>query len=508
MNQHEADHTTLRRRMTIQLGLMVVCSLLIGVGAIVGIESLHVEHGVSVRGYRQLRQVYEVGFQVAIAKDALLADQADPARALSAMEAALLKLDPDYYQGSGELPAYWLDESKRKECRQPISETIDLLKSPDSGSGDALLREQSLVNDALGQFAMLSAQIRTTIVGREEQANQERQLTLLLVVGLSAAVVIVAVTIGARQYRGVVEPLDRLSESVRRFASGEFSERIGVEKDREFAALASDFNHMASQLETLYRDLEDKVEIKSRELVRSERLASVGYLAAGVAHEINNPLSIITGYGERSLRLLDRELDESAVVKTRNGIRIICEEAFRCKNITDRLLSLAKPGTDDRRAVSLSSIAEEVIGNVGGLPEYANRRIILESDCHEELSVFAKDGEIKQVIMNLLLNALEAVSPTNGRVGVSIMRTDNEIELAITDNGQGMSPQTLERIFEPFFTEKRGERRGMGLGLSITHAIVAAHGGRLRAESAGPGLGSRFVVRLPVLLEGAQHADC
>ena len=119
-------------------------------------------------------------------------------------------------------------------------------------------------------------------------------------------VVFAGILLGVLQYRSVTRPLRRLSEGVRKIAAGQFSGRVrGAEGGRdEFASLARDFNRMAEELDGLYRELERKVEAKSRELVRSERLAGVGYLAAGVAHEINNPLGIIAGYAEYSLSLL------------------------------------------------------------------------------------------------------------------------------------------------------------------------------------------------------------
>jgi two-component system, NtrC family, sensor kinase len=298
-----------------------------------------------------------------------------------------------------------------------------------------------------------------------------------------------------------------LSQGVRGFAAGRFSGRIETSGDQEFAALARDFNSMANELESLYQELERKVELKSKELLRSERLASIGFLAAGVAHEINNPLSIIAGYGERSLQLLGKGLDVSSLPRTQKAIQIMCDEAFRCKEITGRLLSLAKPGNDRRSSVSLLQIVHEVISNIGGLPEYVNRQITLESHGDEEFKVLANEGEIKQVVINLVINGLQAVQKDEGRVCIVLRRTYGEVELTVSDNGRGMSPATLDRVFEPFFTEKRGQKPGTGLGLSITHAILKDHAGSIFAESDGPGTGSRFVVRLPGATKETDVAD-
>jgi two-component system, NtrC family, sensor kinase len=505
--KHE-PHTTLRQRMTIHIGLMVICSLSIGVGAFLGINSLQQNLGVAIQGYRQLRQVYEVGFQVALAKQALDSPSPDVTKALAAMQTAQLKLELSSDQTYPNSPPYWLEESKRKECSALLRQAIIQLKRPAGADASVNIDQVSAVNDVLGEMSNLSSEIRTTIAAKQEAASSQRDFTLILIGALSAGVVVIATAVGVRQYRSVVSPLDRLGNGVRRFAAGRFSERIEIEADQEFAALANDFNYMADELESLYKDLERKVKTKSKELVRSERLASVGYLAAGVAHEINNPLSIITGYGERSLELLDRGMSEATLRRTQKTIKIICEEAFRCKDITDRLLSLARPGTDERRPVSLPEIAQDVIRNIGGLPEYASRRITLESDSEDDFTIVANNGEMKQVLINLLVNALEAVQPGVGHVEVAVARMKDEVELAVTDNGRGMTSATLDRVFEPFFTDKRSERPGVGLGLSITHAIVADHGGWITADSDGTGCGSRFTLRLPAARKGAEHARC
>jgi two-component system, NtrC family, sensor kinase len=285
---------------------------------------------------------------------------------------------------------------------------------------------------------------------------------------------------------------------------------------------------MAEELDGFYHELERKVAEKGRELVRSERLASVGYLAAGVAHEINNPLGIISGYAEYSLAELERggngaskhngdssstpglertrEDPGPVVTEVTKSLRIICDEAFRCKTITQKLLSLARGGDEARKPVSLLAVANEVASIVGGLHEHRDKRLIVRaseqpSEAAGDGMVVAVEAEMKQVLLNLTINALEAVDPDRGEVRIELRRSGQQVELSVTDNGRGMTPATLERAFEPFFTEKRGVqedgRRGTGLGLSITHAIVQDHGGTITAHSEGPGRGSRFIVRLP-----------
>jgi signal transduction histidine kinase len=278
---------------------------------------------------------------------------------------------------------------------------------------------------------------------------------------------------------------------------------MAVHSGDEMQELAEAFNNMSDRLRDMYRDLAHQVNERSRQLVRSERLAGVGFLAAGVAHEINNPLSIIAGYGERAIQQLDDSRSDIETRKelARKALKVICEEAFRCKQITDRLLLLARPGEEARTIVNLPQLVEEVIANVGALGQYKDRAIHMQvMSAREELMIRASSGEIKQVLLNLLVNALEATTPQDGRIEIAITRAGNDAELTVTDNGRGMSPQTLEHVFEPFFSEKRGaDARGTGLGLSITHAIVASQGGTIHARSEGLQKGSQFAVKLPLV---------
>jgi signal transduction histidine kinase len=281
-------------------------------------------------------------------------------------------------------------------------------------------------------------------------------------------------------------------------ARGKFSQRVEVRGNDEIASLAGDFNCMADELDGFYRDLERKVAEKSRDLVRSERLASVGYLAAGVAHEINNPLGIISGYAEYSLEQLKQSPGGSAGNgELAKALGVICDEAFRCKEITAKLLSLSRAADEARTRVNLADIARQVVEMVGGLRDHRERKIDIRGE-RADLMVLANEAEMKQVTLNLLVNALEASPSHGGEVRVELGADENMVRMAVIDNGKGMSAETSQHVFEPFFTEKKGDgRRGIGLGLSITHAIVESHGGRIRAASDGPGKGSRFEVELP-----------
>jgi signal transduction histidine kinase len=134
----------------------------------------------------------------------------------------------------------------------------------------------------------------------------------------------------------------------------------------------------------------------------------------------------------------------------------------------------------------------------GGLKHYRDRRLTLKLDPTESLKVTANLTEMKQVLLNLTINALESSPPVSGEVCIEGRRQNGWVEVCVTDNGRGMAPEVLRHVFEPFFTARGpNTERGTGLGLSITHAIVESHRGCLQAESDGPGRGATFTVRLP-----------
>jgi len=147
----------------------------------------------------------------------------------------------------------------------------------------------------------------------------------------------------------------------------------------------------------------------------------------------------------------------------------------------------------------MAGVINDMATMVYGLKQFAGRRLRVEIADDEPLFVEANVTEMKQIMLNLIVNALEAVPAGSGQIVISAIHLGKTMELTVSDNGRGMTQQTLDQIFEPFYTNKRGVGApGTGLGLSITHAIITNHGGQIRAESDGLGRGSRFIVQLPI----------
>ncbi|HEY2586278.1 MAG TPA: HAMP domain-containing sensor histidine kinase [Tepidisphaeraceae bacterium] len=488
-----------RWKMAVQIACMIIGLVLISAAAMWGLNGLHENYGMALAGYEEIRDVYtDVGLHLATARDLLSASAAPRAQAAREVEAALQGFELYETKAHGGAEDDPRDVKAEEDLRLALMAAARQLNMPpELAAGEDMQRaDLKAINDAIGRMGTFAGRIRTTIQNNQIAADIKRRDTLVAVGALCGGIVLGAIVLGVLQYRGVMLPLRRLSGGVRKIASGEFQERLDVRGRDEFARLAGEFNQMAAELDEFYHRLEQKVADKSKELIRSERLASVGYLAAGLAHEINNPLGIITGYAEYSLGQLKAASPHSAANEDlAKSLQVISDEAFRCKDIIGKLLSLARPGEGKREEVDLSKVAADVVAAVQGLRDYRDRTVDVEAS--EPMRVNAVETEMKQVVLNLAVNALEAVPP-GGAVRIEVGPNDGWVELRVRDNGRGMTGQTLERVFEPFFTDKRGVREpGTGLGLSITHAIIESHGGRIRAASPGPGKGSEFVVQLP-----------
>jgi signal transduction histidine kinase len=177
-----------------------------------------------------------------------------------------------------------------------------------------------------------------------------------------------------------------------------------------------------------------------------------------------------------------------------NYLRMIQTEAFRCKEITEKLLDFSRIGPVRRQNTDLGELIQGVIDMVGHIGKYQRKHI--EFMRRETVVAFISAQEIKQVVLNLLTNALDSLDE-GGTVRVRLSARDGFAELTFLDNGCGMEPEVLRHVFEPFFTRRR-KGQGTGLGLSITSRIVSDHGGEIDAQSDGPGRGSTFRIRLPL----------
>ncbi len=298
--------------------------------------------------------------------------------------------------------------------------------------------------------------------------------------------------------RTVSRPLDQLVQESRIIAGGKFDHRISSIANDEIGELACAMNDMTTRFRDIRDDLDRQVRERTREVVRSEQLASVGFLAAGVAHEINNPLHSIALCSE-SLEGRLKDLVESERQNNPDWeivasyLEMIQREAFRCKQITEKLLDFSRMGDSERHPTELRELVATVIEMVQHLGRYNGRR--LELVAGEPVVAEVNAQEIKQVVLNLITNGLDSLEE-HGVVEVRVGKDDGVAKIEVKDNGCGLNDEVLEHLFEPFFTRRR-DGQGTGLGLSISYRIVEEHGGKLVALSEGEGTGSRFIVELP-----------
>ncbi len=240
----------------------------------------------------------------------------------------------------------------------------------------------------------------------------------------------------------------------------------------------------------LHQDLRDRMQELERtqsQLIQSAKLAALGELVANIAHEINNPLTSVLGY---AALLRERELPEAVAA----DLAIIEKEGLRAKKIVRDLLDFARQRELKLEEVDLRTVVREMVELLRRQAEVNNVRIV-ERYPESPASVLADSGQLKQVFLNLLANALDAM-PLGGTLTMTMARTpEGWMEAAVSDTGVGIVPEHAPRIFDPFFTTKP-EVKGTGLGLSVSLGIVQNHGGQLTVESE-PGRGATFIVRLP-----------
>ncbi len=338
-----------------------------------------------------------------------------------------------------------------------------------------------------------------------QQARTEYHTWMILSGVLSLCAIGMIVLLLVRFRDAIFRPLEILLEGTRKVAAGDDDYRIKLNSNDELAELADSFNLMTSNFQEIRTDLNDQVQERTKEVVRSEQMASVGFLAAGVAHEINNPLNTIAWSAE-SLEsrmheiLMDRFDGQGAIPPDLNeelkkNLRRIQDEAFRCKGITDSLLDFARLGDARKKLTSMREIVESVVEMLRPLGKYRQRN--LDFRCSQNVMALINPQEMKQVTLNLVINALDS-TPDGGLVKVSLTKEDGLAVLKVEDNGCGMTDEVKQHLFEPFFT-RRKQGEGTGLGLSITYRIVQEHGGRIEPYSDGPNKGSTFIVRIPTV---------
>ncbi|MBI2214681.1 MAG: HAMP domain-containing protein [Acidobacteria bacterium] len=311
--------------------------------------------------------------------------------------------------------------------------------------------------------------------------------------------------------RFVETPIRKLIAGTRAISEMQLDQPVTIKSSEELAELAHSFDTMRLRLKSSVEEnaeftqkLETKVEqrtaqlkVAQHKLMQTDRLASLGQLAASVAHEINNPISGVLNLSMLMQRILkDDGIPPGRISDFRRYLGQVASETSRVGRIVSDLLSFSRRSKPQSTQADLNALIRTTVSLVNHKLQLGN--VAVDLDLAQPLpAVCCDSSQIQQVIMNLVMNGAEAIHG-GGTVSVSTRASDDEksVVLEVRDDGAGMSPEVVDKIFDPFFTTKE-EGKGVGLGLAVVYGIVEAHGGEVEVESA-LGRGTRFRVRLPL----------
>ncbi|RME62618.1 MAG: HAMP domain-containing protein [Nitrospirae bacterium] len=311
----------------------------------------------------------------------------------------------------------------------------------------------------------------------------------------------------------LIKHLYTLTDAMEAVRKGNLDVKVSITSRDEIGTLAQTFNSMIEELrdarkklENWAKELEEEVKKKTEELrrgqeqmVHTEKLASLGRLAAGVAHELNSPLTGIVTFSHLLLQRIPPERKED-----REDLEVIIEQAERCSKIIKGLLGFSRAMKTEMVPLNINSTISKVLDIIRNQAKFHNIKLI--TDLAPELpEVVADPSQLEQVYMNLIINAADAMND-RGELRISTRKVTIEgqdfVEIEFSDTGPGIPPEHLDKIFEPFFTTKP-VGKGTGLGLAVTLGIVQKHGGHIDVKST-PGKGTSFFVRLPAKKEDAE----
>ncbi len=355
-------------------------------------------------------------------------------------------------------------------------------------------------------LGVLEVQLSMAAVDGAIREASQRSRVIAFAIILLAALLTAGIV-----YWGIYQPTKKLRAGTEALAGGDLGVEIDLDRADELGQLANSFNLMARNLRSAHEELRDwsdtleqrvhektaELEEINRQMIRVEKSASVGKMAATVAHELNNPLSGIVTYAKVLERKVERQIpagaEKTAILEQLEMIR---SESMRCGQIVRDLLTYARGGRHELEPARLHDLVERALKLTSHHMELGRVKVETELGLADDVVVCDGD-QIVQALLALFINAVEAM-PDGGRLTVSTAAAPADpgrVHLTVSDTGVGMSREVQDRIFDPFFSTKH-EAKGVGLGLAVVYGIVRRHGGRIDVESA-PGSGSAFTIEIP-----------
>jgi signal transduction histidine kinase len=366
-------------------------------------------------------------------------------------------------------------------------------------------------NEALGSWKWIPS-LRCYLIGEQDTKEAFRDIEHLvnsaMIIFIASTLLIVGISYGVMGR--TTGPIKRLSEMVTSFANGHFGKTLSTSRRDEIGSLVAGFNVMADKLKKAHAELEGKVDASNKELeiayqmlkqrqeqlIRSEKMAALGQLSAGIAHEIRTPLTSIKIFIQSLAKEID--LDENQ----KEDFRIVMREIDRMNEHITRFLNFARPEEPLFQAINVTALVKDAVNLLAAKLRSGGIRLDISLP-EEHARVEGDPRQLAQVFLNLLLNAVEAM-PQGGTLTIhSAVKVNPDshqdlLQIVIKDTGHGVREKDRPYVFDPFFTTKEG---GTGLGLSIVYSIVQKHNGRIEVESES-GKGSSFILSLPIQKEG------
>jgi len=417
--------------------------------------------------------------------------------------------------GDGKCRSYYIKSSSSDEyieLNYPVVSRKEKLTRENLGITAGIDRSlaSQYVTEEIGSIKLILS------LKKVNKSIAEAQRTAILLMLVVLALTILMLTFFAR---AVTEPIKLLVQATDLVSRGDLSRRVDITHHDEIGHLANTFNKMIeslkqsrNEIEEYNRTLEQKIvertlelEQAQAQLIQSEKMSAIGQLAAGVAHELNNPLGGILGYSQFALEKMRKNISEKTDSKDIDRycryLADIESQARRCKSIVQNLLRFSRASyITEFEEIDINKIIEDTITFVEHQLHMNQIELKLELDPNLP-AIHGNAGQLQQVFTNLVINAMHASPPESeirisSRYSPAVGEFGGAVELLFVDQGTGIEPENIKKIFEPFFTTKE-VGKGTGLGLSVSYGIIKSHGGEIRVDSI-LGKGTTFSVILPV----------